>query len=110
MESKYTTIEPRSDRHVDKFSRSGPVLWRSESLKCFPHVHLEDWPSGPYHMDPALDDRICAAFIREISKPCESRACGGNGQARRDALLDDRAGHKHNCVPVVLSFGSRRVG
>jgi sphinganine-1-phosphate aldolase len=26
------------------------VLWRSEGLKRFHHVHPEDWPGGPYHM------------------------------------------------------------
>jgi glutamate/tyrosine decarboxylase-like PLP-dependent enzyme len=26
------------------------VLWRSEQLKRFHHVHPEDWPGGPYHM------------------------------------------------------------
>jgi len=39
------------------------VLWRSESLKRFHHVHPEDWPGGPYHMQGFAGSRTAGPIF-----------------------------------------------
>jgi glutamate/tyrosine decarboxylase-like PLP-dependent enzyme len=39
------------------------VLWRSESLKRFHHVHPEDWPGGPYQMQGFAGSRTAGPIF-----------------------------------------------
>lgn len=39
------------------------VLWRSESLKRFHHVHPEDWPGGPYQMQGIAGSRTAGPIF-----------------------------------------------
>lgn len=39
------------------------VLWRSEALKRFHHVHPEDWPGGPYHMQGFAGSRSAGSIF-----------------------------------------------
>jgi sphinganine-1-phosphate aldolase len=39
------------------------VLWRSVELKRFHHVHPEDWPGGPYHMQGFAGSRTAGAIF-----------------------------------------------
>jgi sphinganine-1-phosphate aldolase len=39
------------------------VLWRSEALKRFHHVHPEDWPGGAYHMQGFAGSRSAGAIF-----------------------------------------------
>jgi glutamate/tyrosine decarboxylase-like PLP-dependent enzyme len=39
------------------------LLWRSEALKRFHHVHPEDWPGGPYHMQGFAGSRSAGSIF-----------------------------------------------
>jgi glutamate/tyrosine decarboxylase-like PLP-dependent enzyme len=94
------------------------VLWRSEALKRFHHVHPEDWPGGPYQMQGFAGSRTAGpifaawAVLRYLGRDGYRRLAAqvlGAGRRLADGISQIGGLYVLESDLMPLAFGSRSL-